>query len=644
MRIRFWIGFLFAISSFGLYAQSLSDTIQIGEVVTYGSYKKFQAGAKIEALLPEQISSIQEGGIEQLLMRFTPIYVKSNAGGLATIHIRGTAADHTSIMFGGINVNSLTLGHSNLSNITSFLFDKMEIQYGSSSALNGSGAIGGAIYLGEKNNWTKGVRTDFKYSSGSFGERLYGTKIYTGNGKWESVTKLLNYKSDNNFTYVDEQKFSPTFGQKITQHGATIDNKGLIQQFNYLFGPNEYLKSMIWYTNNWHEIQPPIGETSQVVTVLKDNNIRFWGEYRNEKHPLKYSTGIGYVFDNEIYNNDPGQLIQTNRFIANISLKQSIKKHMEYETGTKYKYIVPNVYSYSHSANLNEHNAEFYFTWFYQPVQQLKTTVNLRQQVVSNYKAPFTPAFGLDYNWLNKEKNNLVSTLNLSKSYRIPTFNDRYWPTSINPLGTPGLKPEDGLSIDGGLKYIYQSSKIKSNLKLNAFYMNIKNWLEWRNNNGPIPVNLDKVISKGIELHADVQLKTNKITSTLSANYTYNPSTKIESDKPDQQLIYIPLNMANAYYSLEYGSFSFSVDASYTGKRYYAYISKATQKRKSLAPYFLTNCNVSYGFKIKNQDFVCAFSANNLFDVSYQNQLNYAMPGINFRASIRMNININNNN
>ncbi len=634
------IGLVFI--GFGLFAQeeSVMDTINIEEVVTYGSYKKFQAGSKIEALSPEQISSVQEGGIEQLLMRFTPVYVKTNAGGLATVHIRGTAADHTSIMFGGINVNSLTLGHSDLSSITSFLFDKMELQYGSSAALNGSGAIGGAIYLGTQNRWTDGVRISAKYSLGSFGERLYGTKIYLGNGKWESVTKLLKYETDNDFPYMNYSGFGNENGVKEIQQNAAINNKGIIQEFNYLFGANEYFKSAFWYADNWHEIQPSMGDASEVVTELKNEDIRAWGEYLNENHILKFNLGAGYVRDKQIYNNDPGQRIQTNRFITDLSVKQQVLKTLEYKAGVKYKYIVPDVYSYSDSAELNEHDADFYLTFFYQPITKLKTTVNLRQQWVSNYNAPFTPALGIEYNWIRKSENKFASLFNISKSYRVPTLNDRYWPTPVNPLGTPDLKPEDGFTVETGIKHNYDQEDFKSVIKLNVFYLHVKNWLEWRNNNGSIPVNLEKVVSKGVELHANATLKTGEFISTLTGNYTYNPSTKIEDGKPDQQLIYIPHNMFNAYYQLKYRDLLFLIDGSYTGERYYYYITKSNQVRKTLDSYFLTNCVLRYSFKLMEQDFAGAFSVNNVFNVSYQNQRNYAMPGINFRLSITANINL----
>ena len=569
-------------------------------------------------------------------MRFTPIYVKSNAGGLATIHIRGTSADHTSIMFGGININSLTLGQSDLSNITSFLFDRLQIQYGSSSALNGSGAIGGAIYLGVRNNWTNGAKVSAKYAYGSFGERLYGTKVYAGDGKWELVTRLLKYKTDNDFTYTN------TDGTKATQDNAAIDNKGFVQEFNYLFGPNEYFKSMLWYEDSWHEIQPYLYNTTSTVTELKDDNIRFLSQYNNENHLLKFSLGAGYVHDKEIYNNDPDQRIQTDRLVADCSMKHQVFEKLEYKVGVKYKYIVPDVYSYSDTADLNEHDADLYLIWFYKPFPRLKTTVNLRQQLVSNFNAPFTPAMGIEYNWIHKEKNKLTTSFNASRSYRIPTFNDRYWPTTGNPTGTPGLKPEDGFSIEAGVNCKYKGSAFQSECKVNAFYMDIKNWLEWRNINGSVPVNLDKVISKGIEVHVNASLKTGQLIHSLTGNYTYNPSIKYEEDKPDQQLIYIPKHMFNSYYNLKYKNLSFMLDGSFTGGRYYAYISKSTQTRKPLDSYFLANCVVNYYFKVKKQDFIGSFSVNNIFNVDYQNQRYYAMPGINFRTSITANINLKN--
>lgn len=627
--------------------QSFADTVVLEEVSAYGDYVKYQTGAKIEEITPKQMAIAQEGGLEQLLMRYTPIYVKTNAGGLSTIHIRGTSADHTSIMFGGINVNSLTLGHSNLSNITTFLFDRLEIQYGSSAALNGSGAIGGAVYLGQHNYWTNGLRSDLKYTVGSFGERMYGAKVYAGNGKWESVTKVLKYTTDNDFTFQNpyhSEQISNPGTVTDTQHGAAIDNKGFIQEFNYLFGSNEYLKTMFWYEDSWHQVQPNMQQNYTYTSTeeLSNKNFRFWAEYKNENNKLKYDLGAGFVHDKQVYDADESQKIQTDRLITDFSLKYPLTPKMEVKSGVKFKHIVPTVYSYSDSVIDYEQHLDIYLAWYYKPSPRLKATVNLRQQFVSDYEVPFTPAAGLEYQLVNSGRSQLKTFVTASRSYRVPTFNDRFWGTQ----GDPDLNPEDGFSVETGFEHRWTGDVYSSKLRANLFYMDIKDWIEWRNTGVWVPYNLDCVITKGLEVmynsHADI----GKIGADFSANYTYNPAVKKEDDRPTQQLIYVPKNMINGSCMLSYHDFTFYLDGSFTGERFYEYAvdEDALDDRGYLDAYTLINCGLKYHFNLKQQDFDCSFAANNIFDVDYQNQHYYAMPGINFRLSIAAKLNVINNN
>jgi len=622
--------------------QPLTDTIVLEEVSAYGDYVKYQTGAKIEEITPKQMAIAQEGGLEQILMRYTPIYVKTNAGGLSTIHIRGTSADHTSIMFGGINVNSLTLGHSNLSNITTFLFDRLELQYGSSAALNGSGAVGGAIYLGQRNYWTNGLRTDLKYTYGSFGERMYGAKVYAGNGKWESVTKVLKYSTDNDFTFQNpyhSEQISNPGTVTDTQQGAAINNKGFIQEFNYLFGNNEYFKSMFWYEDSWHQVQPNMQQNYTYTSTeeLSNNNFRFWAEYKNENNKLKYDLGAGFVHDKQVYDADESQKIQTDRVVTDFSMKYPLTPKMEVKSGVKFKHIVPTVYSYSDSVIDYEQHLDIYLAWYYKPNPRLKATLNLRQQFVTDYEVPFTPAAGLEYQVINSARSQLKAFVTASRSYRVPTFNDRFWGTQ----GDPDLAPEDGFSVETGFEHRWTADYYSSKLRANLFYMDIKDWIEWRNTGVWVPYNLDRVITKGLEVMYNSHVDLGKIGADFTANYTYNPAVKKEDDRPTQQLIYVPKNMVNGSCMLSYHDFTLYIDGSYTGERYYEYAvdEDALDDRGYLDAYTLVNCGLKYQFDVKKQEFNCSFAANNIFDVDYQNQHYYAMPGINFRLSISAQIN-----
>ena len=238
MRRIFVIGLSLLAGNLSTWGQDFfaeMDTVHIEEVVSYGTLKKYQSGAKIEKITEKQLDSNKDGNLQHLLSRTLPIFFKTDAGGLSTMRIRGTSPDHTSINFGGININSLTLGHSNVSNVPLYLFDEIGVQFGSSSSVNGSGSIGGAIHLGLRNTWTDGFKAEMRIANGSFGEQFYGSKLFLGNGKFESVTRAYYYYKKNNFKFMNPIKDFETqkIGIEDTQRNADIENIGLLQEFNY---------------------------------------------------------------------------------------------------------------------------------------------------------------------------------------------------------------------------------------------------------------------------------------------------------------------------------------------------------------------------------------------------------------------------
>lgn len=645
---RFFLVQLILVITSSAFAQhnSLTDTIMLHEVVTYAPLKKYQAGAKIEPIPIDQMIIGQSGSIDQILMRFTPVYLKSNAGGLSTIHLRGTSPNHTSVNFGGININSLTLGHSSMSEVPVFLFDEIDLQYGSSSAINGSGSIGGALHLGLANNWTDGMKLKTTLSEGSFGEQLYGAKLFAGNGRFESVTRLFYFSLKNDFPFNNPKTGDVEHPGTIRdrQRGAAIENEGVIQEINYRFNAEETLKSALWLEHDWHEIQLTMNEiwTSKAPETLDNKHIRFWSEYENRKNPLNIRGGLGYVHDMQVYDGDKRQKIGTNRLIAEIEGKQDISTRFGYKSGVKYQYIKPDVYAYSADVIKQEQQADFYFSSFYTAWNRLKLTLNLRQLLVTNFEAPFTPSLGAEYRVFSTDYSVFKLNGNISRSYRIPTFNDRYWGTQ----GNPNLKPEDGMNYELGLNYALCKENIQSDIKLNVFYMDVKNWIEWRL--GAVDwtaQNVMEVESKGIEFQSNTDWSVNKLRFNLRINYSFNPVETIKDESPTgvtgRQLLYVPKNIGNTYLRLNYQLWNVFVDGGYTGKRFADYSgSYYMPKGFELDPYFLANCGISRKLALFKQTFFLSFALNNILNTDYQNQRFYAMPGRNFRIGISTDINI----
>ncbi len=631
--VVFGILLLNAVFVFGQGPFTLFDTVQIEEVVSYGSLQKYQSGAKFEAIPSTQLRLVQEGGIDQVLSRLTPIYIKSDAGGLSTIHFRGTSPDHTAINFGGININSLTLGHSNLANIPSFLFDEITLQYGSSATVNGSGAIGGALYLGLSNDWTDGLKVQAKTTAGSFGEYLLGAKVFIGNGKWESVSRIYGYQKENNFPFTNRYTGDVENPNPIRdiQHGASLKNFGFLQELNYRFSENEYFKSSVWQQNNWYQVQPNMASNLNFTgsEEIEDNSLRIWAEYVNKEKQINYKAGAGYVHDLEIINNLKTEQIGTDRFIGELEFSSDYSSGWGWKAGSNYQYIDPNVYAYSDSVIDFEQRLDIYYSAYYRFFQQLKLTLNLRQALVTGYSVPFTPSVGGEYVLRSGDYSMVKFTSSVAKSYRVPTFNDRYWGVQ----GNPNLKPEDGNNFEAGVRFIRNKNKFNAEVGVNSFFMKIKNWLEWRNFTSEWRAkNVMEVVSRGIEFQIKSGFPVGKFAGELALNYTINSvkATKTEDENGiiGRQLNYVPVHMGNGWFSLSNDRWRFFTDGQLTGKRF------TDDFGYTLPAYFITNIGITYLANFQKHSFDISFSVNNLFNVDYQNERYYAMPGRYFRLSL----------
>jgi iron complex outermembrane receptor protein len=428
------------------------------------------------------------------------------------------------------------------------------------------------------------------------------------------------------------------------QRGAAIENYGLVQELNYRFGEKETLKSAAWLEHDWHEVQLTTKEnnTSKQPETLDNKHIRFWSEYENRKNPINLKGGLGFVHDMQVYDGNQLQKIGANRLISEIEGRQDIRSNLGYKLGVKYQYIKPDVYSYSTDVIKYEQQADLYFSAFYAAWNRLKTTVNLRQQFVTNFSAPFTPSIGAEYLIFNKEYSVFKLNGNISRSYRIPTFNDRYW----GKQGNPNLKPEDGMNYEIGLNYALCKQNFKSEIKVNVFYMNVKNWIEWRLGSVDwMAQNVMEVESKGLEIQSNTDWKVNQLQFNLRLNYSFNPVESLKDESPTgvtgRQMLYVPKHIGNTYLMLNYQQWNFFVDVSYTGKRFADYSgSYSMPLGYELNDYFLTNCGVSRKIELSKQQFFLSFAMNNIMNTDYQNERFYAMPGRSFRISLSTNLNI----
>lgn len=567
-----------------------------------------------------------------------PVYIKQDAPGLATISIRGTGPDHTAIMWGCINVNSLTLGHSNMANISTFLFNDIEILYGSAGALLGTDAMGGAVMLSsdtpQKNQYS------IMQEVASFHNYFTGAKAYITDGKVSSSTKLYHAigKNDFPFTHTSKSPLEKDY-KKDTQLNANVHNYGIIQELNYDLNKKNFLSGKFWFENNVHGIKPRMAsnDEGEAVDSIEEIHIRSQLHYNTAISKKSFfNAWCGHVRDNQLYKNSQ---IMTNRVLAKAEYNQNFTKFIDLKIGEDVKYIFTNVHAYE--TQRKELRADSYLSSIF-TLNRLVAVLSFRNSYVTGVNFSNVPSATVRYKLISRDFHSLKARGTIAESYKVPTLNDRFW----EPGGNPDLLPEKGINYELGFDYSFIKNTLKSKFSANVFYKNVSNWIQWTPGAAYWEAkNYKRVESKGADMFFDVSKTFGKWKAIVNSNFAYTSvvtketASAADSLKLDKQMYYSPKYLGGISISIKYKYWLMTVSSNYHGKVITRYDQNYTNGRKSLPPYYMTNFTISKKIKISRTFLTVASSIYNAFDVVYQSIEDYAMPGRNY--SIRLSLNFN---
>ena len=619
---------------FCLNAQKEDKAVLLKTIDITAGKIKYMTASKTQKIDSVQLNTMLSENLGLLLSKYTPIYIKQNAVGLSTIHLRGTSANHTAVLFNGVNINSLTLGHSNIANIPSFLFSDIKIQFGSASALYGTDAIGGSIHLNNKIEWNKGMQIGLQQDFGSFHSYFSGMQFSYSNSIFSYMIKAFRSKKKNDFPFTNYQAKDFENNKFIidTSRNSQVLNYGILQTVNYWLNQNLLSHIDIWYEDNWRQIQPNMsanyygGDNAEIL----NKNTRIIAGLKYYTGTDKFTADLGFIRDYQVYNKNPNNKIATKSGLIRINYFNTDIWTGDLNIGLNLRHIKPEVYAYD--KNLDENRVDAFLSFKKTFINRLISSINLRQAFVSNYSGHFSPSLGFNYSLIKDKSTKTDIKLSYSNSYKIPTLNDRYW----LPLGNPDLLAENSNAFELSGLYSHKSKINTFDISLTGFYLIVDNWIQWINQANWKPVNKKKVLSKGIEMSAKYRKKISKLKFSANLNFTFNRVKELESyteANPDNnQLIYSPKMMGTACFSLTSKHWSWQNNINYTGKR-------LTETGKVLNHYLLFDVFITRKIELKKQVFSIAFSVNNLLNTEYQNWEYYAMPGRNYKFSIKYNLN-----
>ena len=175
----------------------------LSEVVVYAN--KFPTASKnivqTIGLITDKIFINQQANTADILTASGQVFVqKSQLGGGSPV-IRGFEASRVLLMVDGIRMNSAIFraGHlQNIITVDNMILDRVEINYGPSSTMYGSDALGGVVNLFTKNptlntsaSWKTTGNAVLRYANGQNENRQH-IDVNIANNKWAYLTSFTN--------------------------------------------------------------------------------------------------------------------------------------------------------------------------------------------------------------------------------------------------------------------------------------------------------------------------------------------------------------------------------------------------------------------------------------------------------------------
>lgn len=618
MRI---ICFLFLWIAFPAMAQR--DTSVMLKTVDIQSHRfSFTASSmQTEQLDTSTIYQLSAATLADRLNRESSLFVKSyGAGSLATISLRGTGAAHTAVLWNGLSLNSPMLGLYDFSLLPMFLLDDVSVQSGGNGPLVGSGGVGGAIVMNANIDFRKRMFVKLFSTYGSFGQWQQGAAVEGATGKLISKTRFYQQQADNDFYFKNPE------GAEKKQQQAAVKQYGLTQDLSY-GTPGNHVDVHGWYLKNEREI-PALMIAQSSAQEQSDHSLRLAMNWSVLKERWFWNLRGGFNKE-EIRYIDP--VARLNEF------SRAMHGQSEGEIGyviTPFIKIMTQVAFFDsraetpHYTTTSDQQQISMGTKLMYERKHLYINAALRQSYVDGKAIPLLPAISMSY----QLHSSLQWRADVSRVYRVPTLNDRFWV----PGGKVDLKPEKGFSSSTGLAWNQEVAKIVCGANAGVFYSELDQAIVWVPGTNGIygAQNIHALRSKGFEggWNAAYQLKSWKFQVCLRTNVVSSVITSSDasfSDAIGKQLMYTPELQYRSEAHVSFKQFHLQYFHNYTGYRY-----TTLDHSYFLEPFSLSEVQLAWNIKWKSAKGAISAGIKNLYNEEYQTIAWRAMPGRSFHTGL----------
>lgn len=613
-------------------AQKNSDTLQ--EVLikdkkpTNTSHdiklKEFASGQQIITLDSALLQQYKMQQVSQVLQQQLPVFIRSyGMNSMATLNFRGSSAAQSQVIWNGVPIQNTALGMADMSLFPVSMMNQVQLLYGSSSALLGSGNVGGALLLESESpryDSTVSIKGEGSLGRGSYHQYQAAVKTQLSHKRLSILLNGLLQQSENDFSY---QKF----GNKVTNLNAASKGASGMLQIGYRLSETSTIRAVVWH-QNYHRLVPPALFESYSVKKRDDVNTRFLVAW-NRKHKVTEQYIRTAYFKDDLHYQD--STVQLNS--KNVSHQSYLEAGWKQTFTYRHKLLVFLPLQWSQMQTTKGWKSQWKTAMaaaytYTDASERFISSMHLRAERIDN-NFILLPGIGATYQLTNY----LTLRGNIQKTYRAPTLNEWYY----EPGGNAKLLPEQGWATDVGYSMIWQPlPSLQITHEGNVFYRSIHNWIAWFGGAIWTPHNIATVRSTGADAQWKATYSSRNISYHLAIKGAYTSAITTQSYLPNdgsmgKQIPYTPLWLWVVNASIAYKSISLQLNHTYTDYRFYN-----TDETGYLPAYSLSNLQLSKVFDLKKYQVQLGGWVNNLWNVSYTIVASRPMPGRNVAIAVTL--------
>lgn len=536
------------------------------------------------------IEAAQVRDLPALLQQVPGVTVvrQGGRGQTSSIFIRGGKSGHTLVLLDGVRIGAATLGYQSLAMVPLEQIEKIEIIRGPKAALYGSDALGGVIAITSR-------RSDHLTFNAKAGSHKHTEANLAGS------TQLENVKVFGAVGTAMAEGFNATvtgdpdrdgFEQTYVKAGAELDN-----QFGLWQWQSQVNDGVYEYDNSWG------GDEAEMRQDL--HQLQWQGTGLGGSHQVK----LAHTLDDDLnYGNKAAEsLFRTQRDEADIQSQYMLTEQISALVGGNWyqeevrksgrQYVSDSRTNQSGFAGLSAQFGDWLFDG------------TGRRDQISGYGGENSYALSAGYQ--------LTEALQVRASqgtgFKVPSFNELYWPGFSNPA----LKPEESLSREIGFDYI--DGPVQSSLVL--FKRDLTNLIQ-RNNQ--LLENVELAQFEGVEFSQSLRFSD----IDVAFNYSWLNSRDVVKKQP---LSKRPRHQANLQFDRQLDRWTLGFNTHFRSRTFSG--DNFGSKVPDLASLVLFGVGTTYQW---DSQIRLQFKVDNLLNRTYQTDYGYRQAGLELMFGIQV--------